>query len=64
MCSPMSANATIVVAFRRDLLGREAEQRRREIDVRVSGVVGMEARAELEQRGNASVDDAPCLASA
>jgi hypothetical protein len=40
-----------------DLRRREAEQRSREIDVGEPRVVGMEARAQLEQRADAAVDD-------
>src|SRR5437764_9518229 len=38
-----------------DLVGREAEQRGGQVDVRLAAVVGMETGAELEQRADAAV---------
>ena len=45
-----------LVALRGDLARREAEQRRGEIDVGEPGVLGMEARSQLEQRADAAAD--------
>ena len=47
-----------------DLRRREAKQRRGEIDVGEPRVVRMKARAQLEQRADAAVDDNACRASA
>ena len=52
----MSANAMISSRFAAISRGREPEQRRGEIDVREPRVLGMEARAELEQRADAAAD--------
>ena len=42
-----------LVALGRDLRARQAEQRRREIDIGEPRILGMKARAELEQRADA-----------
>ena len=56
MCSPMSAKAMISSRFGVDLRGSETEQRRGEVDVGETRVLGMEAGAELEQRADAAID--------
>ena len=60
MCSPMSAKAMISSRLAAISARREAEQRRREIDVGEARILRMEARAELEQRADApaALDDA------
>ena len=62
MCSPMSANAMISSRFAAISRGGEAEQRRGEVDVREPRVLGMEARAQLEQRADAAADGDACRA--
>ena len=51
MKSPIPENVDDVVELRVGLLAAEAEDRGVEVDVLAAGEVGVEARAELEQRG-------------